>query len=106
MRDIVDYSEAIATDRTITSTFRNAVDGQNSALVDAMLELVTTGVVEATTRAARTRIGQRVKLDQAKWVFALFERKGAAASAAVDPAPMNQAVWCNAVGEALQETRI
>ena len=88
---LVDLAQDLATDKRLTSAFREALDKGDEAAADVLIKSAASEILERASRA-RTRIGRKVKIEQACKVFALMEAK--ARGAAGHPPADNQAIWC------------
>ena len=88
---LVDLAQDLATDKRLTSAFREALDSGDEAGVGVLIENAASEILERASRA-HTRIGRKVKIEQACKVFALMEAK--ARGAAGHPPADNQAMWC------------
>jgi hypothetical protein len=102
MDDVVGLAEWLGVNLDRAFAYQRALS-QYPPIAGVLLNLAVADIIVAAQRTARTRMGQRVKIEQAEKTFALLARK--ARRVVGDPAAAAQAVWCNALVATLKPVR-
>jgi hypothetical protein len=99
--DMVELARDLATDMPLISLYVDAIEGGDAKAAAGYVDHAVGAILDGSQKAARTKMGRKVKIEQAEKVFMLLARKGRGGGLL----ERQQVLWCDAVAGRLKPLR-